>query len=86
MWHRLAMSTVQVGGFGKYQWIHVTLISFPGLFMASQNLLNNFVSGSPTHYCSLPNNYSLPTNHNLSIEKVPGLTAMCYYVWSFASR
>lgn len=28
--------------------------------MASQNLLNNFVSGVPTHYCNLPANYSLP--------------------------
>lgn len=75
------MCTVQVGGFGRYQWIHVTLISFPGLFMASQNLLNNFVSGSPTHHCSLPTNYSLPPNHNLSIKQVPGLTAMYDYVW-----
>lgn len=67
------MCTGQVGGFGKYQWIHVTLISIPGLFMASQNLLNNFVSGSPTHHC-LPTNYSLPANHNLSIEQVSCLT------------
>uniref|UniRef100_A0A669BA19 Solute carrier family 22 member 6 n=1 Tax=Oreochromis niloticus TaxID=8128 RepID=A0A669BA19_ORENI len=44
----------EVGGFGRYQWIHVTLISLPGLLMASQNLLNNFVSGVPTHYCSIP--------------------------------
>lgn len=49
----------EVGGFGRYQWIHVTLISLPGLFMASQNLLNNFVSGTPNHYCTLPANYSL---------------------------
>lgn len=76
------MCTVQVGGFGRYQWIHVTLISFPGLFMASQNLLNNFVSGSPTHHCSLPTNYSLPPNHNLSNEQVAGLTAMYDHVWS----
>ncbi|KAK1875948.1 Solute carrier family 22 member 6-A [Dissostichus eleginoides] len=37
----------EAGGFGRYQWLHVTLISLPGLMMASQNLLNNFVSGSP---------------------------------------
>lgn len=49
----------EVGGFGRYQWIHVTLISLPGLFMASQNLLNNFVSGVPNHHCTLPGNYSL---------------------------
>lgn len=53
----------EVGGFGRYQWIHVTLISLPGLFMASQNLLNNFVSGTPNHYCTLPGNYS---QHNAS--------------------
>lgn len=76
MWRSCVMCTVQVGGFGRYQWIHVTLISFPGLFMASQNLLNNFVSGSPAHHCSLPTNYSLPPNHNLSIEQVPGVSAM----------
>ncbi|KAM4544460.1 solute carrier family 22 member 6 [Odontesthes bonariensis] len=49
----------EVGGFGRYQWIHVTLISLPGLMMASQNLLNNFVSGIPNHHCTLPANLSL---------------------------
>uniref|UniRef100_A0A665TS36 Solute carrier family 22 member 6-like n=1 Tax=Echeneis naucrates TaxID=173247 RepID=A0A665TS36_ECHNA len=53
----------QVGGFGRYQWLHVTLISLPGLMLASQNLLNNFVSGTPVHHCSLPANFSL---YNLS--------------------
>uniref|UniRef100_A0A7N8XVB6 Solute carrier family 22 member 6 n=1 Tax=Mastacembelus armatus TaxID=205130 RepID=A0A7N8XVB6_9TELE len=48
----------EVGGFGRYQWLHVTLISLPGLLMASQNLLNNFVSGIPEHHCSLLSNYS----------------------------
>ncbi|XP_045896328.1 solute carrier family 22 member 6 [Micropterus dolomieu] len=57
----------EVGGFGRYQWIHVTLISLPGLMMASQNLMNNFVSGIPAHHCSLPINYSL---HNLSHYQV----------------
>uniref|UniRef100_A0A672FGU9 Solute carrier family 22 member 6 n=1 Tax=Salarias fasciatus TaxID=181472 RepID=A0A672FGU9_SALFA len=49
----------EAGGFGRYQWFHVILISCPGLLMAGQNLLNNFVSGSPTHHCRLPANYSL---------------------------
>ncbi|KAM7397374.1 hypothetical protein PAMA_005601 [Pampus argenteus] len=53
----------EVGGFGRYQWLHVTLISLPGLLMASQNLLNNFVSGIPTHHCTLLANQSL---YNLS--------------------
>ncbi|XP_013884106.1 solute carrier family 22 member 6 isoform X2 [Austrofundulus limnaeus] len=54
----------EVGGFGRYQWLHVTLISFPGLLMASQNLLNNFVSGVPSHHCRLPANQSI---YNLSL-------------------
>ncbi|XP_067465205.1 solute carrier family 22 member 6 [Thunnus thynnus] len=57
----------EVGGFGRYQWLHVTLISLPGLMMASQNLLNNFVSGIPAHHCSLPANQSL---YNLSHYQV----------------
>ncbi|KAK1886631.1 Solute carrier family 22 member 6 [Dissostichus eleginoides] len=54
----------EAGGFGRYQWLHVTLISLPGLMIASQNLLNNFVSGSPAHHCSLPTNHS--SRYNLS--------------------
>uniref|UniRef100_A0A4W6E2X7 Solute carrier family 22 member 6 n=1 Tax=Lates calcarifer TaxID=8187 RepID=A0A4W6E2X7_LATCA len=61
----------EVGGFGRYQWIHVTLISLPGLLMASQNLLNNFVSGIPAHHCRLPANHSL---YNLSLYQVTRLT------------
>ncbi|XP_037605645.1 solute carrier family 22 member 6-A isoform X1 [Sebastes umbrosus] len=57
----------EVGGFGRYQWLHVALISIPGLMMASQNLLNNFVSGIPAHHCSLPANHSL---YNLSHYQV----------------
>lgn len=57
----------EVGGFGRYQWLHVTLISFPGLLMASQNLLNNFVSGIPNHHCKLPTNHSI---YNLSLSQV----------------
>uniref|UniRef100_A0A8C2WZH6 Solute carrier family 22 member 6 n=1 Tax=Cyclopterus lumpus TaxID=8103 RepID=A0A8C2WZH6_CYCLU len=49
----LLCDPITVGGFGRYQWLHVTLISLPGLLMASQNLLNNFVSGIPEHHCSL---------------------------------
>ncbi|CAL1612077.1 unnamed protein product [Knipowitschia caucasica] len=58
----------EVGGFGRYQWIHVTLISLPGLFMASQNLINNFVSGVPEHHCSLPLNSSLGNSSQLFPE------------------
>ncbi|KAM4620452.1 solute carrier family 22 member 6 [Polymixia lowei] len=52
----------EVGGFGRFQWLHVILISMPGLLMASQNLLNNFTAGMPAHRCRLPANQTY--NHN----------------------
>ncbi|KAK1875947.1 Solute carrier family 22 member 6 [Dissostichus eleginoides] len=42
--------------------------SLPGLMMASQNLLNNFVSGSPAHHCRLPTNHS--SRYNVSHYQV----------------
>lgn len=45
----------EVGGFGRFQMLHVTLLSIPGLLMASQNLLNNFTAGVPEHHCRIPN-------------------------------
>lgn len=57
----------EVGGFGRFQWIHVALLSVPGLLMASQNLLNNFTAGVPDHYCSVPN---ASETRNLSREEV----------------
>uniref|UniRef100_A0A8P4KMI0 Solute carrier family 22 member 6 n=1 Tax=Dicentrarchus labrax TaxID=13489 RepID=A0A8P4KMI0_DICLA len=68
----------EVGGFGRYQWIHVTLISLPGLMMAGQNLLNNFVSGIPAHHCSLPANHSL---YNLTWRQGQGKTACLKPQW-----
>ncbi|XP_065819104.1 solute carrier family 22 member 6 [Labrus bergylta] len=59
----------EVGGFGRYQWLHVTLISIPGLLMASQNLLNNFVSGIPTHHCRLPANHSFYNLSHLQVDE-----------------
>uniref|UniRef100_A0AAX7VR93 Solute carrier family 22 member 6 n=1 Tax=Astatotilapia calliptera TaxID=8154 RepID=A0AAX7VR93_ASTCA len=73
----------EVGGFGRYQWIHVTLISLPGLLMASQNLLNNFVSGVPTHYCSIPANHSLS---NLSHLHQVTCQPDCLPVWLLAAN
>uniref|UniRef100_A0A8C5BUS8 Solute carrier family 22 member 6 n=1 Tax=Gadus morhua TaxID=8049 RepID=A0A8C5BUS8_GADMO len=49
----------QIGGFGRFQWLHVTLISLPGLLMASQNLLNNFVAGMPAHHCTPSANHNI---------------------------
>uniref|UniRef100_A0A8C9VIE0 Solute carrier family 22 member 6-A-like n=1 Tax=Scleropages formosus TaxID=113540 RepID=A0A8C9VIE0_SCLFO len=60
----------QVGGFGRFQFIHVALLSIPGLLMASQNLLNNFTAGMPGHRCSVPNRTSLALSHNVSLSEL----------------
>ncbi|XP_068187754.1 solute carrier family 22 member 6-like [Antennarius striatus] len=57
----------EIGGFGRYQQIHVTIIVFSSFLLMSQNLQNNFASGVPTHHCSLPANHSL---YNLSHVQV----------------
>lgn len=49
----------QVGGTGRFQVIHVTLLCLPILMMASHNLLQNFVALVPPHYCSAHQNLSL---------------------------
>lgn len=56
----------EVGGLGRFQLIHITLLSLPGLLMASQNLLNNFAAGIPAHHCTIPN---LTSALNLSISE-----------------
>ncbi|XP_059811423.1 solute carrier family 22 member 6-A-like isoform X2 [Hypanus sabinus] len=40
-----------VGGLGKFQAIHVVLLTFPDLFMSCHNLLQNFVAAVPDHRC-----------------------------------
>uniref|UniRef100_H2RLF7 Solute carrier family 22 member 6 n=1 Tax=Takifugu rubripes TaxID=31033 RepID=H2RLF7_TAKRU len=79
---------ITLSSFGRFQWMHVTLISLPGLLLASQNLLNNFVSGVPTHHCSLPANYSLPdyqvtfvTNGSANVSHLK--TEECLDGWTF---
>ncbi|XP_048851053.1 solute carrier family 22 member 6 [Brienomyrus brachyistius] len=56
----------EIGGFGRFQMIHVALLSIPGLLMASQNLLNNFTAGTPGHHCKIPNRTSLALGQNIS--------------------
>ncbi|KAL4601463.1 solute carrier family 22 member 6-A-like [Arapaima gigas] len=58
----------EIGGFGRFQLIHVALLSVPGLLMASQNLLNNFTAGMPGHHCAIPNRTSLALVPNLSLS------------------
>ncbi|KAI2651266.1 Solute carrier family 22 member 6 [Labeo rohita] len=42
----------QVGSTGRFQVLHVTLLSLPILMMASHNLLQNFVAAVPPHHCT----------------------------------
>ncbi|XP_058271438.1 solute carrier family 22 member 6 isoform X1 [Hemibagrus wyckioides] len=48
----------QVGSMGRFQLIHVTLLSIPILMMASHNLLQNFVAAVPPHHCTVHTNLS----------------------------
>ncbi|KAM9788706.1 solute carrier family 22 member 6 [Neosynchiropus ocellatus] len=47
-----------VGSTGRFQILHVSLLCFPVLLMASHNLLQNFVAAVPAHYCSAHSNVS----------------------------
>ncbi|XP_054834373.1 solute carrier family 22 member 6-A-like [Eublepharis macularius] len=41
----------QVGGMGRFQFIHTALLTIPILLMASHNLLQNFTAAIPGHHC-----------------------------------
>lgn len=43
----------KVGSFGKFQILQVLMLGFPVLFMASHNLLQNFLAIIPDHRCRL---------------------------------
>ncbi|XP_077314647.1 solute carrier family 22 member 6 isoform X1 [Lithobates pipiens] len=43
----------KAGGMGRFQIIHVTLLSIPILLMASHNLLQNFSAAIPSHKCKI---------------------------------
>ncbi|XP_068187869.1 solute carrier family 22 member 6-like [Antennarius striatus] len=58
----------EIGGFGRYQWIHVTIISASGLLLLCENVVNNFASGVPTHHCSLPANHSLYNVSHVQVD------------------
>ncbi|KAM4723067.1 solute carrier family 22 member 6-B-like [Rhinophrynus dorsalis] len=42
-----------IGGFGRFQYIHVILLSIPVLMLASHNLMQNFTAAIPRHRCRL---------------------------------
>ncbi|XP_031427243.1 solute carrier family 22 member 6-A-like [Clupea harengus] len=58
----------EIGGFGRFQWIHVILLSIPGLLM--QNLLNNFTAGIPGHHCAIPNISNRTNDQNITAEQL----------------
>lgn len=47
-----------VGGTGRFQIVHCTLLALPVMMMASHNLLQNFVAYVPSHHCAPPSNLS----------------------------
>uniref|UniRef100_A0A673G753 Solute carrier family 22 member 6 n=1 Tax=Sinocyclocheilus rhinocerous TaxID=307959 RepID=A0A673G753_9TELE len=49
----------QVGSTGRFQVVHVTMLSMPILMMASHNLLQNFVAAVPPHHCTPHANISM---------------------------
>uniref|UniRef100_A0A8C5SNA2 Major facilitator superfamily (MFS) profile domain-containing protein n=1 Tax=Laticauda laticaudata TaxID=8630 RepID=A0A8C5SNA2_LATLA len=53
----------QIGGMGRFQYIHTMLLTIPVLFMASHNLLQNFTAAIPGHHCQVhlaPNGSEYP--------------------------
>ncbi|XP_068600722.1 solute carrier family 22 member 6-like [Brachionichthys hirsutus] len=59
----------EMGGFGRYQWIHVTMILFPSFLLLIQNIQNNFASGVPAHHCTLPANHSLYNVSHIQMDE-----------------
>ncbi|KAM3919839.1 solute carrier family 22 member 6-B-like [Leptodactylus fuscus] len=43
----------RIGGMGRYQIIHVILLSLPVFMLASHNLMQNFTAAIPKHRCKL---------------------------------
>ncbi|XP_059497527.1 solute carrier family 22 member 6-like isoform X2 [Stegostoma tigrinum] len=43
-----------VGSMGKFQIVHVLLLSFPALILTMHNLLQNFLAVVPDHHCRIP--------------------------------
>ncbi|XP_064174023.1 solute carrier family 22 member 7a isoform X1 [Anguilla rostrata] len=45
---------LQVGGFSRFQFLLLFLLSLPRLILPSHFLLHNFISGVPSHRCAIP--------------------------------
>lgn len=60
-----------LGGMGRFQILHVTLLVIPVLLTASHNLLQNFSAAVPEHHCRvrlLANDTHWPTNRTQNLE------------------
>nr|XP_055036879.1 solute carrier family 22 member 6 [Misgurnus anguillicaudatus] len=60
----------QVGSTGRFQVIHVTLLSMPILMMASHNLLQNFVAAVPPHHCAPHANLTMSSMSTGDVLKI----------------
>ncbi|KAK7130967.1 hypothetical protein R3I94_016190 [Phoxinus phoxinus] len=61
----------QVGSTGRFQILHVTMLSMPILMMASHNLLQNFVASVPPHHCAPYANLSMSSTGDVWRATVP---------------
>ncbi|XP_058871951.1 solute carrier family 22 member 6-A [Acipenser ruthenus] len=57
-----------IGGLGRFQLIHVALLSIPSLLMASHNLLQNFSAAVPKHHCRVANRTWPADSQNFSLS------------------
>lgn len=57
-----------IGGLGRFQLIHVALLSIPSLLMASHNLLQNFSAAVPKHHCQVANRTWPADSQNFSLS------------------
>uniref|UniRef100_A0A8C5SSG6 Major facilitator superfamily (MFS) profile domain-containing protein n=1 Tax=Laticauda laticaudata TaxID=8630 RepID=A0A8C5SSG6_LATLA len=77
----------QIGGMGRFQYIHTMLLTIPVLFMASHNLLQNFTAAIPGHHCQVhlaPNGSEYPNITHLQsagqLEKCRRFTDAQWYL------
>ncbi|KAJ8348268.1 hypothetical protein SKAU_G00268570 [Synaphobranchus kaupii] len=70
----------EIGGFGRFQMIHVLLLSIPAIFISSLNLLNNFTAGIPRHHCYIPNGTSRGMDKNITVLGVGSREILRAYI------
>ncbi|XP_077185479.1 solute carrier family 22 member 6-A-like [Paroedura picta] len=56
----------QIGGMGRFQYVHTVLLVIPVLLMASHNLLQNFTAAIPGHHCRVHVSVNGSGHHNAS--------------------